>query len=102
MTPEQILANFFVFDNFNLRSEGAEMEFVAERLRGEVARFDIVDKSGKVIVEDKRINAKHVRDIELPASSTSRCRKTTCSAACWPRTSSTLTPAKSSPTPTTS
>src|SRR3954449_3950728 len=66
MTPEQILANFFVFDNFNLRSEGAELEFVAERLRGEVARFDIVDpKSGKTLVtKDKRINAKHVRDIE--------------------------------------
>ncbi|MBS0308515.1 MAG: DNA-directed RNA polymerase subunit beta [Proteobacteria bacterium] len=65
MTPEQILANFFVFDNFTLRSEGAEMEFVAERLRGEVARFDIADKSGKVIVaKDKRINAKHVREIE--------------------------------------
>ncbi len=65
MTSEQILANFFVFDNFTLRSEGAEMEFVAERLRGEVARFDIADKSGKVLVaKDKRINAKHVRDIE--------------------------------------
>src|ERR1700741_2559901 len=65
MTPEQILANFFVFDNFNLRSEGAEMEFVAERLRGEVARFDIVNKEGKTLVlKDKRINAKHVRDIE--------------------------------------
>ncbi len=65
MTSEQILANFFVFDNFTLRSEGAEMEFVAERLRGEVARFDITDKSGKVLVaKDKRINAKHVRDIE--------------------------------------
>ncbi len=66
MTPEQILANFFVFDNFTLRSEGAELEFVSERLRGEVARFDIVDpKSGKTIVtKDKRINAKHVRDIE--------------------------------------
>ncbi len=65
MTSEQILANFFVFDNFALRSEGAEMEFVAERLRGEVARFDITDKSGKVLVaKDKRINAKHVRDIE--------------------------------------
>jgi DNA-directed RNA polymerase subunit beta len=91
MTPEQILANFFVFDNFNLRSEGAELEFVAERLRGEVARFDIVDpKSGKTLVtKDKRINAKHVRDIEAPASSTSRCRKTTWSAACWPPTSST-------------
>src|SRR3569832_790017 len=65
MTVEQILANFFVFDNFNLRSEGAELEFVAERLRGEVARFDITDKSGKAIVsKDKRINAKHVREIE--------------------------------------
>ena len=65
MTPEQILANFFVFDNFTLRAEGGEMEFVAERLRGEVARFDITDKSGKVIVaKDKRINAKHVREID--------------------------------------
>jgi DNA-directed RNA polymerase subunit beta len=65
MTSEQILANFFVFDNFHLRAEGAEMEFVAERLRGEVARFDILDKSGKVLVaKDKRINAKHIRDIE--------------------------------------
>lgn len=65
MTSEQILANFFVFDNFNLHAEGAELEFVSERLRGEVARFDITDKSGKVMVaKDKRINAKHVRDIE--------------------------------------
>ena len=65
MTPEQILANFFVFDNFTLRADGGEMEFVSERLRGEVARFDITDKSGKVIVaKDKRINAKHVREIE--------------------------------------
>jgi DNA-directed RNA polymerase subunit beta len=65
MSNEQILANFFVFDNFNLHADGAEMEFVAERLRGEVARFDITDKSGKVIVaKDKRINAKHVREIE--------------------------------------
>ena len=65
MTAEQILTNFFVFDNFGLRSEDAEMEFVAERLRGEVARFDIADRSGNIIVgKDKRINAKHVRDIE--------------------------------------
>ncbi|MFZ6687793.1 DNA-directed RNA polymerase subunit beta [Undibacterium sp. SXout11W] len=65
MSNEQILANFFVFDNFNLHNDGAEMEFVAERLRGEVARFDIADKSGKLIVaKDKRINAKHVREIE--------------------------------------
>ena len=65
MTVEQILANFFVFDNFTLRSDGAELEFVSERLRGEVARFDITDREGKVIVaKDKRINARHVREIE--------------------------------------
>ncbi|SAK84920.1 DNA-directed RNA polymerase subunit beta [Caballeronia hypogeia] len=65
MTPEQILANFFVFDNFGLMSEGAQMEFVPERLRGEVARFDIQDRDGNVIVtKDKRINAKHIRDLE--------------------------------------
>jgi len=65
MSNEQILENFFAFDNISLRSEGAEMEFFAERLRGEVARFDISDKSGKVIVtKDKRINARNVRDIE--------------------------------------
>jgi DNA-directed RNA polymerase subunit beta len=65
MTVEQILANFFVFDNFTLHAEGAEMEFVADRLRGEVARFDIVDRSGTVLVQkDKRVNARHVRDIE--------------------------------------
>ncbi len=65
LTPEQILANFFVFDNFTLMPEGAQMEFVPERLRGEVARFDISDRDGKVIVQkDKRINAKHIRDLE--------------------------------------
>lgn len=65
MTPEQILENFFVFDDFTLHADGAEMKFVAERLRGEVARFDIADKAGKVLVaKDKRINSKHVRDVE--------------------------------------
>ncbi|CAN7175871.1 DNA-directed RNA polymerase subunit beta [Trinickia sp. LjRoot230] len=65
LTPEQILANFFVFDNFTLMGEGAQMEFVSERLRGEVARFDITDRDGNVIVQkDKRINAKHIRDLD--------------------------------------
>ena len=41
------------------------MNFVAERLKGEVARFDITDKSGNVVVaKDKRINAKNIRDLE--------------------------------------
>jgi DNA-directed RNA polymerase subunit beta len=55
LNPEQILANFFDFDSFRLMDAGAQMEFVPDRLKGEVARFDIVDKDGKVVVEkDKR------------------------------------------------
>ncbi|NDF04536.1 MAG: DNA-directed RNA polymerase subunit beta, partial [Betaproteobacteria bacterium] len=65
LTPEQILAHFFSFDHFQLMPDGAQMELVTDRLRGEQARFDIVDKEGNVIVaRDKRINAKHIRDIE--------------------------------------
>jgi DNA-directed RNA polymerase subunit beta len=65
LTPEQILANFFVFDNFRLHPEGAQLELVPDRLRGEIARFDLVDRDGKVIVaRDKRINARHIRDLE--------------------------------------
>src|ERR1700756_1869946 len=65
LTPETILANFFVNDNFRLMDSGAQLEFVSERLRGEVARFDITDKSGKVIVpKDKRVTARHTRELE--------------------------------------
>ena len=65
LNPEAILANFFVFDNFRLMDSGAQLEFVADRLRGEIARFDITDKDGNVVVEkDKRITARHVRTIE--------------------------------------
>ncbi|WP_430418542.1 DNA-directed RNA polymerase subunit beta [Methylibium petroleiphilum] len=65
LNPEQILANFFVFDNFRLMDSGAQMEFVADRLRGEIARFDLTDKAGAVIVEkDKRITARHTRALE--------------------------------------
>jgi DNA-directed RNA polymerase subunit beta len=65
LTPEQILAHFFVFDSFRLMDEGAQLELVPERLRGEIARFDLTDRDGKVIVaKDKRINAKHIRDME--------------------------------------
>jgi DNA-directed RNA polymerase subunit beta len=65
MTPEQILATFYDFDAFHLGKSAVEFELVPERLRGEVARFDFVDKHGKVIVpRDKRITVKHIRDME--------------------------------------
>ncbi|HEY7943228.1 MAG TPA: DNA-directed RNA polymerase subunit beta [Casimicrobiaceae bacterium] len=64
LTNEDILREFFVFDTFHLSPKGAQLELVAERLRGEVARFDLAGKDGKVIVQkDKRITARHVREL---------------------------------------
>ncbi|QWD88958.1 DNA-directed RNA polymerase subunit beta [Polynucleobacter sp. MWH-CaK5] len=71
MNDEQILENFFGFDNFKLQATGAQMNFVAERLKGEVARFDITDKAGNVVIaKDKRINAKNIRDLEAVKTTT--------------------------------
>ena len=64
MTHEQILATFFEFDTFHFAKKGISFEVVPERLRGEVAKFDILDKAGKVIVaKEKRITVKHIREM---------------------------------------
>ncbi len=63
-TPEQILATFFEFDTFHFSKKGIQFEVVPERLRGEMARFDIADKNGNVIVvADKRITVRHIREM---------------------------------------
>ncbi len=65
MSPAQILAAFYDFDTFHIGKNGNQFELVPERLRGEVARFDFTDKTGKVIVpKDKRITVKNIRDME--------------------------------------
>jgi DNA-directed RNA polymerase subunit beta len=64
-TPEQILAGFFMMDTFHISKKGIQFELKADRMRGEIARFDIVTKQGKLIVQkDKRVTVKHVRDME--------------------------------------
>ncbi|MBS0319964.1 MAG: DNA-directed RNA polymerase subunit beta [Proteobacteria bacterium] len=64
LSNEDILKEFFVFDTFHFSPKGAELELVAERLRGEVAKFDVLGKDGKVVVgKDKRITARHVREL---------------------------------------
>src|SRR6476619_4237054 len=65
LTNADILRQFFVFDTFHLSPRVTELEFVPERLRGEMARFDTAGKDGKVVVQkDKRITARHVRELE--------------------------------------
>ena len=65
LNNEQILETFFQFDHVKLMDAGAQLAFVPERFKGEVARFDVTDKSGSVVVEkDKRITARHTRALE--------------------------------------
>ncbi len=64
-TSEQILKDFFIFDCFHFTSKSIEFELVPQRLRGEVASFDIKTKKDEIIVQkDKRITAKHIRELE--------------------------------------
>lgn len=64
-SPTQILADFFEFDRFTFSESGIFFDLVPERLRGELAGFDIISEEGRVFVQkDKRITAKHVRDLQ--------------------------------------
>jgi DNA-directed RNA polymerase subunit beta len=64
-TPESILDAFFSKDTFYINTQGIQFELVPERLRGEIARFDICGKDDHVIVaKDKRITAKHIRELD--------------------------------------
>ena len=64
-TSEQILKEFFIFDSFSFTDKGIQFELVPERLRGEVASFDILANGKKLIVQkDKRITAKHIREMQ--------------------------------------
>ena len=60
----EILERFFVLNSFDLMPEGLRFKFISERLRGEVAAFDIKDRKGKVLVEaGRRITARHVNQM---------------------------------------
>ncbi|AOY01513.1 DNA-directed RNA polymerase subunit beta [Jeongeupia sp. USM3] len=64
-TPEEILERFYDTDTFTIGEDGLQMSLVPERLKGEVAKFDIVASDGKVLAQkDKRITAKTIRDIQ--------------------------------------
>ena len=95
LNPEQILTHFFEFNSFCLMDAGAQMEFVADRLKGEVARFDTTNKDGKVVVEkDKCTKCAHPRPT---APNSSQWPRTRWWAASLPATCSMPTPARSSP-----
>ncbi len=64
-TSEQILDTFFDTNKFFIDGETVAAELVPERMRGDVASFDICDDKGNVIVEvGRRVTARHVRQLE--------------------------------------
>ncbi|MHB8354124.1 MAG: DNA-directed RNA polymerase subunit beta, partial [Burkholderiales bacterium] len=63
-TQEQILETFFAFDTFHIDGNNIQMELVPERLRGDMARFDIMAKGKVIVPRDKRITVKHIREME--------------------------------------
>ncbi|MBL8542067.1 MAG: DNA-directed RNA polymerase subunit beta [Betaproteobacteria bacterium] len=63
-TPEEILKEFFMFDTFHFVRGEMEFELVPERMRGDIARFDIVADGQVLVPKDKRITVKHIREME--------------------------------------
>ena len=64
-TSEEILDTFFDTNTFYIEDGAVAVRLIAERLRGDVATFDILGADGKVIVETgRRITARHVRLLE--------------------------------------
>ncbi|MDE0693484.1 MAG: DNA-directed RNA polymerase subunit beta [Gammaproteobacteria bacterium] len=64
-TSEDILDMFFEKNIFHVKKRGFSVDLVAERMRGDVATFDITGAEGDVVVErGRRITARHVRQLE--------------------------------------
>jgi DNA-directed RNA polymerase subunit beta len=64
-SAEQVLDLFFQKNTFHINEGEVTLDLVPERLRGDVASFDITDGNGNTIVEaNKRITARHVKAME--------------------------------------
>ncbi len=64
MTVEEILETFFENNTFDIKDGKFVLHLVSERLRGEIATFE-VKKAGKVIIEKgRRITARHIAQLE--------------------------------------
>ncbi len=65
LSAEEILDTFFDTDTFQITEDGYQLNLIANRLRGETARFEIKDNKGEVLVpEGSRVTARHIREME--------------------------------------
>ena len=64
-TNEEMLAIFFEHNVFHLgKKDGAKLDLVAERLRGETLNFDLQAGDDVLVEAGKRITARHVKQLE--------------------------------------
>jgi len=61
---EQILDMFFETNTFHIGKSDIKLDLVPERLRGEMATFDIKVKNKVVVEEGRRITARHIRELD--------------------------------------
>ncbi len=61
---EEMIKIFFEMNKFSIDAKKCTFHIVPERMRGEIASFDIKSKKGEVLVEEgRRITAKHIREM---------------------------------------
>ncbi|RMG59115.1 MAG: DNA-directed RNA polymerase subunit beta [Gammaproteobacteria bacterium] len=61
---EEILGMFFETNHIKRSKDGYTLELVPERLRGEIAAFDIRIGKKVLVEEGRRITARHIRELE--------------------------------------
>jgi DNA-directed RNA polymerase subunit beta len=64
MGTEEILQHFYDIDNVKMDKAGINVELIPSRLRGQTLPVDLKIKSKVVVEANKRITARHVRELE--------------------------------------
>jgi DNA-directed RNA polymerase subunit beta len=64
MGTEEILQNFYEIDTVHVEKEGISIELIPSRLRGQTLPVDLKIKSKVIVEANKRITARHVRELE--------------------------------------
>ena len=64
MGTEEILQHFYEIDTVQIEKAGINIELIPSRLRGQTLSVDLKIKSKVVVEANKRITARHVRELE--------------------------------------
>ena len=70
MGTEEILQNFYEIDDVHVEKEGISIELIPSRLRGQTLPVDLKIKTKVIVEANKRITARHVRELEQANIST--------------------------------